>query len=401
MRPRPQPRTVAGRLAGGALRAALDVFLVAGFLAAIGAPAVMTCIAPTSASVQNEFRQPPPLPRLPADLAALDAFPKAFDEWFKDSFWPRPLLIRWHSIGKLMCLNVSPHPTIEAGKAGWLFLGGEASRACTRGTDPFTEEELERWVEALEQRDAWCRAHGAEFLFVIAPNKATVYPEYLPRSFEPVGPTRFDQLLSALRARTQVQALDLRPCLAQAKEEADGEIYYPLGTHWNARGAVAAYRDLLEWIGERYPDVAPAPPSSLTWRDGEGGDNWAQKLYVDDLIKQDDPKVRHPLQGALKNKPFLAVPSTPGRQNRLVTGPDRRAPRLFVLHDSFAEPLVALMAPHFSRSVWVWSKRFVPAAMELAQPDLVVMELVERDLHGEAPDVEAEFGSAGAGGASR
>lgn len=402
MLPRQRPGLPASRLRGRALGAALDVLMIAGFLTAIAVPAVMTCVSPTSSSVQSEFRKAAPFPSLSADLATVGAFPGGFDEWFKDSFWPRPLLIRWHSIAKLLCLHVSPHPTIEVGKSGWLFLGGVTARACERGTDPFTEEELGRWVEALEQRDAWCRERGADFLFVIAPNKSTVYPELLPSSFDRVGPTRFDQLLSALRERTEVAALDLRPYLEQAKAEAgDREIYYPLGTHWNARGAVAGYRAILGWVGERYPGVAPVPPSALTWQDGRGGDTWALKLYVADILQQDDPQVHHPAERALRRKPVTDVPAQAGRRNQLLLGPDEDAPRLYVLHDSFAEPLVELMAPHFSRSTWVWSERFVPEAMERAQPDLVIQELVERELHGEVPDAEVEFAARAKGARKR
>jgi hypothetical protein len=383
-------------MASRAPRAWLDVFVIAGFLLAIGTPAVMTVASPSAASVRNEFRKPAELPGLPTDSASLKAFPGGFDAWFKDSFWPRPRLIRWHNAIKLFALRVTPHPSIEVGKDGWLELGGETYRACTRGSDPFTEQELDLWVEALRRRDAWCRDRGADFLFVIAPNKATVYPEHLPSSFDPVGPTRFDQLLAALRERTEVEALDLRPALARAKQ--NREIYFPLGTHWNAYGAAAAYRELLRWIGERRPGVAPVPFGSLTWSHGTGGDSWAPKLYLADLLTQENPGVMHPQQELLKHEPFELVPSPQGRTNELVRGPDATAPRLLVLHDSFAELLVDLMSPHFSESVWIWSDKFIPAAMEQARPDVVVLELVERELHGELPDPEAEFGKVAEGG---
>lgn len=364
----------------------LDVVLIVAFLLAIGVPAVMTAVSPAATSVRNEFRQPPRFPALALEREALRDFPGGFDAWFRDAFWTRPRLIRWHNATKLLALRVSPHPAIQVGKDGWLFLGGKAYVACTRGTDPFSAEELERWVDALATCDTWCRERGMDFLFFVAPNKATVYPELLPAGYEQVGPTRMDQLFGALRERTQVGVLDMRPLLADAKRRRQHELYYPLGTHWNGLGAEVAYRAILEWTGERHPGVAPLPPRGLLRSLREGGDSWAPKLYLADALHQTDAVVKHPAHADLRRQPLPDVEASPGRGNQLILAPKRDAPRLFVLHDSFGPWLVDLIAPHFSCSMWMWSESFPVDVIERGKPDVVVFQMVERLLHQAPPD---------------
>jgi hypothetical protein len=219
----------------------------------------------------------------------------------------------------------------------------------------------------------------------VAPNKATVYPEELPAGFERVGPTRMDVLLAALRERTQVEVLDLRPSLAAAKEVERDDLYYPLGTHWNGLGAEVAYRDVLRWVGRRHRGVVPVPRQRMLRTYNDRGDSWAPKLYLSDLLLQANPVVKHPRIGRVRRGPAPGVPAS-GQTSLLAEGRNPDAPRLFVLHDSFGGWLLDLLAPHFSTSIWMSSPDFAVDVVERAKPDVVIYERVERMLHFPPPN---------------
>jgi hypothetical protein len=217
-------------------------------------------------------------------------------------------------------------------------------------------------------------------LFLVAPDKATVYPEEAPARYSRVAPTRMDQLFAALRERTQVELLDLRPVLAEAKRARSIELYYPLGTHWNGLGAAAAYAAIVDWIGARFPGVKPLALHELSYQLASGGDSWAARLYLGDVLSQRNPVVWHPDKRDLESRPLRWIPSTPGRENADLRGPDPTGPQLFVVQDSFGPWLTDLVAPHCSRSIWIWSRHFPVDLIERTRSDVVVYEMVERML---------------------
>ena len=63
-----------------------------------------------------------------------------------------------------------------------------------------------------------------------------------------------DQVLDAVAA-TGV-AVDLRPAVEAAK--ARERVYHLTDSHWNARGALVAYQQIIEAVRAQYPAVPPA-----------------------------------------------------------------------------------------------------------------------------------------------
>ena len=98
---------------------------------------------------------------------------------------------------------------------------------------------------------------GGRFVFVVAPNKHTVYPEQLPAGLgRSDTSTRLDQLAAALHERGE-PFVDLRPVLMELKQSR--RAYQRLGTHCNDVGAHAAYLAIGRrlglpnlWTGEKF-----------------------------------------------------------------------------------------------------------------------------------------------------
>jgi len=55
-------------------------------------------------------------------------------------------------------------------------------------------------------------------------------------------------------------------------------------------------------------------------------------------------------------------------------------PRMVMLRDSMAIPLIPLLSENFSRSVYVGARRLDPALILREKPDVVIDEMVERSL---------------------
>ncbi len=378
-----------------------DLLLCVLFVAAILLPLI---VGDESGSTHQELRKPAPRPAFAWKPAALRAFPDAFDAFLGDSFGMRARLIRWHNVVKLFGLGVSPTDELVLGSDGWLFTTRERSIDVYRGLDPFTEEDLRVWQRILEDRRDWlAERFGAQYVFAVAPNKSSVYPEKMPPGLTRVGPTRLDQLVAWMRRHSDFPLLDLRESLGVARRRAElagEEIYYPLGTHWNRYGMLAGYWRMMEEVQQRFPQVVPHGLDDFRIQlSTHPGDNWGKRLYVEDLLHQTNVELI-PLferRARVELRDFVRLVPT---EVRVVDDPS--LPSAVMLHDSFGNMQKDLVADHFRRTLFHYAPDFDVEVLEDERPEVVLHVLVERALAAHRPAVspldddarlEAEFAS--------
>lgn len=378
--------TVPDELAPSAARRVADSLLAVALLAGIALPpARFLAEREPDQSALLENRQPAPRPELELDLAALEAFPAAFESWYADAFPFRGALVAWHNAAVLFGLGDAPTSDLVVGRDGWLFLRTNRALDSYRRTYPFPTDELETVAAALFDRHDWCAARDIDFRFVVAPDKHTLYPELLPAWAAPLEPeSRLDQLVARM-AGTRVAVVDPRERLEAAKEA--GLVYYPHGTHWSHLGAFQAYELLCESLS-----ISPWGPEDydLVVEGAETGDSWADQLLLRGQLVQEVPGLRHKRLVYAPTETWLA-PS--GQLDGVVENLDPSLPRLVLFRDSFGNWLWPYLAQHFSRlrseSHVEWSADLIRSE----RPDVVIEERVERHLivpmpHAPASDEE-------------
>jgi len=182
---------------------------------------------------------------------------REFDRWFVSRVGLRRYLI---FAGATFHVGFLQRPTdrrVVIGRDGWLFYTDDDHRPATladfRGALRFTDFEL-RAIERnlLAMRDA-LGACGVVGLVVVAPNKESIYGEYLNNSG--VRPTtRLDDMLSRLDSPARAMILDLRVPLRAAKAAApDLPLYFKTDSHWNDLGAFYAYRAIIMALAHSMP----------------------------------------------------------------------------------------------------------------------------------------------------
>lgn len=351
------------------------------FAGGISVPLLRNAFLGPESTAHKEQRQETPMPALSTEWAELEAWPEAFSGWYGDHFGFRSDLIRWHNRIKLEGFGISPTSEVVLGKDGWLFTTVHKSVEVFRGVLPFTPGELDAWRTVLEDREEWCRRRGIRYVFAIAPNKNAIYPEMMDGRYERRGPTRMDQLVEHLEEHSTARVLDLRPALIAAKEGGRPEqpIYFPLGTHWNKRGALVAYREILSHLGGWFPEVAPIPIEDFGFEETpRQGDTWAERLYMEDVLIQENVDWIWPVEKRARQ----AV----GQKAEWITEvDDERLPRAVMFHDSFGEMFRPLLSEHFRRIAFYWIPSFDTAIVEREEPEVVIQLMVERGLVGFRP----------------
>jgi hypothetical protein len=220
-------------------------------------------------------------------------------------------------------------------------------------------------------------------LFVVAPNKATIYSEYAPGPARPLSESSIlDQLYDYLGEYTSVPFVDLRPALLEAKQT--GAVYYKNDTHWNEYGQYVAYREIVNRLGAWFPALQPLPPEQFkrTTRTTRRGD-LSGMMAATDLI--DEEVVEFRLTGDSRAKGPLDVDGYTNENVRrdlrveAFENPDATVRAVF-MRDSFGNRLVPFLKEHFQRLVCWPYNTFRTDIVTKTQPDVVIMEICERYL---------------------
>jgi hypothetical protein len=359
-----------------------DRVLISAFLVVICLPAIGSLLGWDRGFNRNQGReQLAQFPALTLDWPSVRAFPGAFTRYFEGNFAFRPRLVEWQSVLRFEALDASPSPVVVKGRDGWLFYWDDGAPEDYTNANPFTRDELEAWQRTLEGARDWLAARGIAYLFVIAPDKHVIYPEYMPVSIRPVrGESRIDQLVAHLGAHSTVDVLDLRPALLGAK--AGERIYQRTDTHWNDRGAFVAYRQILQRLAPSLPGARPMDRSMFEAREvHSSGLDLAGMLGLTDSLREEDLRlVRRDPAAARVVEPLNPDPH--GIEGRMAT--ELRGgslPRAVVFRDSFGSALIPFLSEHFSRTLYLWQPNFDPEAILEEHPAAVIQEWAGRHLH--------------------
>lgn len=286
-------------------------------------------------------------------------------------------------------IGESPAP----GQPNWYFYASEGIMDDRLGLGPLRATQLEAWRRTVEYRHAWLNRRGIAYVFVVVPEKSSVYPELLPDYIQSrLGSTRLDQMAQYMKdSHSPASFLDLRSTLKQAK--AEGELYFPFDTHWNGRGLFYGYEAVTSALQFTFPDLAPGN------MDDDFQIRYGPPTYRVDLASMlglaataPTPLLAYSGPVVPRNAPSCWPagfdPSLNTNQGFYALEMPGQRRRLLVFHDSFfiaallskvSQPLAA----HFERSYFAWLapsdaafRRFV----EMEHPDVVVEEHGERAL---------------------
>jgi alginate O-acetyltransferase complex protein AlgJ len=313
---------------------------------------------------------------------ALASYPARFEAAFNDHFGWRGLLVRSQALAKFYWLRISPAPKVILGRDGWLFL--ESSIKEHRGLQPLPGVRIKQWKTQFAEKRAYLSARGIRYLIVVAPNKETVYPEFLPASVTQIHRRLFmDDLLKALPASAGLDILDLRQPLVQAKNM--GRLYIRTDSHWNQLGAAVASDAIIERLSVWFPEFK-AQKSGHSFRvlTGKSGD-LARLMGLEEHLREEAIVIPGkqrlqpaPLKSRLKMKGLLgnrAIKSVGGKQhlNAIVTG------------DSFTNTLNMFLPGHFRRTLTIrplipFEDPFFQSVVEAEKPDVYIELVVDRHL---------------------
>lgn len=335
------------------------IFTAAFLLLCILPSAGMLFLPPTEAAANERLT---PVPQLKNEDGSWNQ--NVLDDatnYIADHFALRQEMVTANAMLQTGLLATSPAEDVIYGTDGWLYYAETLDDYQNRAT--LTDEEVQQIAQTIADMQAYCAARSAQFVFTIAPNKNSLYPEHMPsRYLQSDSPGNYEKLKPLLE-EYGVHYADLFTFLS----EQDEILYLKTDSHWTNRGAALAHDFLMETLGLPHTAFAEA---EYTTAETHRGDLY-EMLY---------PKgtAREAQQAYETTFSYVSEPRTAEDILIQTTSPDAPNGRLLLCRDSFGNALHPFLAEDFREATIT---RQMPYPLEQVRAgDTVIVEIVERNL---------------------
>lgn len=305
-------------------------------------------------------------PRFFTETGTLNA--QYFDElqtYISEHFAFRGELVEADSRIKYELFHTPCDNQVVIGKDGWLFFG--ETLADYAGVT-LTGAELDGIAQKLAEVRDYVRSQGKEPLFVIVPNKNSIYGEYMPKRFGSVAQVRNLTLLQERMDARNIPYVDAYRILLANKEK--GALYLHEDTHWNNTGA----RLILNGIYAAYSIPERYDLSGYTLEESHEPDLYkmlfpATQHYEQQRIYDDGRTYKY--VGRLHSLDDMTIRTSSG---------DGSGKAVLVYRDSFGRAMIPYMAASFDKAVFNRSTPYNLSLVGQTECDYVLFEIVERNL---------------------
>jgi acetyltransferase AlgX (SGNH hydrolase-like protein)/tetratricopeptide repeat protein len=260
---------------------------------------------------------------------------------------------------------------VEEGGNGWLFIrsaeGVDLLKAATN-VATWAQSHLPVLTAQFAGRNARVASLGIPYIVAVAPEKTSIYPEYLPSRYRIERPTPGD-LLTAACANAGMETVDLTSILIAAKGPLG--VYHAEDSHWTYFGAYTAYRAMMEVVQKRMP-IRIIDPIDVRYWDTEGFGDLGVHLTPERRGRLQNVKVAGSIETVLDTYDERELPIAIHRC-------ERGRGKAVVLRDSFASSLAPFLSRTFAETIYIGRTLFDDLIEEM-KPDIVLHEFAERAL---------------------
>ena len=280
-------------------------------------------------------------------------------DYIADRFaFRQELATAWAGVNAKL-LGTSVEEQVILGSDGWLYFSDTLPDYIGQG---MSDAELQYLANDLALMQEYIESHGKHFIFTVAPNKNSIYPEHMPDYIENRHSESSAARVGAYLDAAGVNYLDLFDILGS-----DGSLYYETDTHWNFRGAALAADGLLNMLG-RSGDYSTA---SFAATEKHRGDLY-EMLYPAGRATETAPVYGGEFSYVCESDP------NGGNAITIKTSCDGGRGWLMCWRDSFGIALYPYLAQSFAAATFSRSADYDLTLADSA--DTVIIELVERNL---------------------
>ena len=311
------------------------------------------------------------------DWRRIDEFSIDVENYVNDYLPFRNQMIRFNNVLEYYVFDHSNNENVIIGKDGWLFYKESeesSSMECYKGTNLFTEEQLQQMLDNLLMTRDNLAVRGCEFVLFIPSNKERIYAEYVPDYYgEPAEEYATLQLVEYIREHSDIRVVYPYEAMMEAKAALGGEVllYHKTDTHWNELGGYVGTSELLKELGIEMSALKDENIRIEQKEDVPG--DLADLLNLGDSI---DPGKAYTVEGY--DMSDVEVVQMDTSMDIVHKNKNKDPRRFFMIRDSFGIAMVNPIASQFNYSYTIPIFHCTEDLIEEQDPDIVVLEVLER-----------------------
>lgn len=293
---------------------------------------------------------------------------KDLGSYFEERFPMRSALVSWDTNFNQLLFGESGIDDVICGSDGWLYY--HETLDDYMGIDQLDGRGLAAFVYDCNYLNDYVERKGVKAIFTIAPNKNTVYPEYMPLRYLRSKEAHSAQKVTSLLEEMGVDYTDLISLyedLVCEESEEDQPLYYKRDTHWTNYGALPAYEALMAASGKEYKQYSE---SDVVWGD--------RSEDLEDMLNPGSGTTYYVPVG-LDTDAVLTSQTKTENGNTIEEFESPSSGRLVVFGDSFRSALKEPLASNYAHSaIYQYGGIYDLDVALRDHPDLVLFERVER-----------------------
>ncbi len=342
-----------------------SVIFTAACLGICVVPFAGMAFAPSNESVGNEQQTTLPSVTL-KDGGFNEQYVQELGDYFSTHYAFRPQIISADAEIQSNVFGTSNLNSVIVGENNWLYYSSTLNDYL--GKNLMSQRAIFNTMNNLEITQEYLNQNNIEFLFTVAPNKNTLYPENMPYYYS-VKESDDSNLknFTSLLEDSKLNYCDLLTPL----ENSDEVLYLEQDSHWNNKGALLAYNQILDSLDKEHDNYDDAQATRT-------------KNFYGDLGKMIYPSTQQPEYNYEYdiNRTYSYVTPTKSVEEAIIsTQNDKASGRLYMYRDSFGNALLPYFANAYNSAYF--TKTFpVNLALEVGvqQSDTVIFEIAERNL---------------------
>jgi len=285
-------------------------------------------------------------------------------DYFLDHFAFRTEMVTVNAALQRTVFGISTEDTVIAGSDGWLYY--KDSLDDYLGRNVMSEERLNHTVRTIGLIQEYVEAYDKQFVFTIAPNKCSLYPEYMPYYYKKISEDNNLTLITEKLNEKNIPYVDLQEAFTNDEEI----LYHRLDSHWNNKGAVKVLNLLLDQLGKEH-DTYEEVSSQF------------ENVFEGDLYGMLYPAGNEKDDNVIYDKEFTykytaSINTT--NDIKIQTVNTTKQGKVVMFRDSFGDSLLPFAAEEYGEGFFTREVPYPVKAINEYDADTLIFEVVERHL---------------------
>ena len=258
------------------------------------------------------------------------------------------------------------------------------------GANLFTDNQKTMVEKNIKDKVDFLHSDGlnTELIYLLIPNPMNIYPETVPDEYVRYTDDSRTKQFTEIATNAGATVIDLTDTFMAHRDD-EYKLFHKTDSHWTYYGAYIAYKDLFDYIGQKFPSAKPRDASLFEFfnKEVDVGDMLVHQEIDESLLKENTTFVN--FNWDIKINPELYYSNHTNllrhdliSNSQTTTNDDATLPKAILLRDSFGSSIFSMISDRFSSAYWqaMWNYSFDKKAVKETNPDYYIYVVAERNI---------------------